>query len=53
MERIIEQQGSGQNKRRRQGEPLWWLLHGGPGTGKSHVIRLLKEELFEKHLRTI
>ena len=50
MERIIEQQGSGQNKRRRQGEPLLWLLHGGPGTGKSHVIRLLKEELFEKHL---
>ena len=20
------------------GEPLRWLLHGGPGTGKSHVI---------------
>ena len=24
------------------------MLHGGPETGKSHVIKLLKEELFEK-----
>ena len=25
------------------GEPLRWLVHGGPGTGKSHVIKLVKE----------
>ena len=25
------------------GEPLRWIIHGGPGTGKSHVLRLLKE----------
>ena len=27
------------------------LLHGGPGTGKSQVIKLLKEQLFEKELQ--
>ena len=25
------------------GEPLRWCVHGGPGTGKSHVIKLIKE----------
>ena len=25
------------------GEPLRWCVHGGPGTGKSHVINLVKE----------
>ena len=30
------------------GEPLRWLLHGGPGTGKSHVINIIKERLFKK-----
>ena len=25
------------------GEPLRWLIHGGPGTGKSHVIKQIKE----------
>ena len=25
------------------GEPLRWLFHGGPGTGKSHVIKIIKE----------
>ena len=29
------------------GEPLRWLLHGGPGTGKSHAIKVLKKGLFE------
>ena len=27
-----------------------WVLHGGPGTGKTHVIKLLRAELFEKLL---
>ena len=31
-------------------EPLRWVLHGGPGTGKSHVLRLFKQELFESVL---
>ena len=25
------------------GEPLRWIIHGGPGTGKSHVLQLLNE----------
>eukprot|EP00959_Pyramimonas_sp_CCMP1952_P414558 8686064-Pyramimonas_sp.AAC.1 len=29
------------------GEPLQWCMHGGPGTGKSHVLRILRHELFE------
>ena len=28
------------------GEPLRWSMHGGPGTGKTHVIKVIKEELF-------
>ena len=32
------------------GEPLRWLVHGGPGTGKTHVIKIIKEELFAKVL---
>ena len=30
------------------GEPLRWCMHGGPGTGKTHVIKIIKEELFGK-----
>ena len=29
------------------GEPLRWCVHGGPGTGKSHVIKIMKHELFK------
>ena len=32
-------------------EPLRWAMHGGPGTGKTHVIKIIKEELFEKVLK--
>ena len=32
------------------GEPLRWLVHGGPGTGKSHVIKQIKE-LFKDVLK--
>ena len=31
-------------------DSLRWVLHGGPGTGKSYVLKLLKEELFESVL---
>ena len=24
-------------------EPLRWAMHGGPGTGKTHVIKIIKE----------
>ena len=32
-------------------EPIRWSMHGGPGTGKTHVIKIIKEELFEKVLK--
>ena len=31
-------------------EPLRWSMHGGPGTGKTHVIKIIKKELFENIL---
>ena len=31
-------------------DPLLWCLHGLPGTGKSHVLKVLSEELFQKQL---
>jgi len=32
-------------------EPLRWVVHGGPGTGKSHVVKnVIKEELFTQVL---
>ena len=32
-------------------EPLRWAMHGGPGTGKTHVVKIIKEELFENVLK--
>ena len=31
--------------------PFRWSMHGGPGTGKSHVIKIIKSELFEQVLK--
>ena len=31
-------------------EPLRWSMHGGPGTGKTHVIKIIKVELFQQVL---
>lgn len=33
------------------GEPLRWVSHGGPGTGKTHVINVIKDRLFHKLLK--
>eukprot|EP00959_Pyramimonas_sp_CCMP1952_P003156 65355-Pyramimonas_sp.AAC.1 len=33
------------------GDPLPWRMHGGPGTGKSHVLRILRKGLFEYLLK--
>eukprot|EP00435_Cladocopium_sp_Y103_P052258 s774_g16.t1 len=38
------------NQSSSQAEPLRWVLHGGPGTGKSHTLKLLRTELFENVL---
>ena len=27
-------------------ESLRWMVHGGPGTGKSHVLKTIRDELF-------
>eukprot|EP00959_Pyramimonas_sp_CCMP1952_P338564 7090204-Pyramimonas_sp.AAC.1 len=32
-------------------EPLRWCMHGGPGTGKSHVLSVIRQELFEGLLK--
>ena len=32
-------------------QPLRWSMHGGPGTGQSHVIKMIKKEWFEYVLR--
>ena len=39
--------GVAARRSRARGEPLFWCVHGGPGTGKSKVLLLLKE-LFAK-----
>ena len=43
-DRIIEEMRAVRNNNFSSiGEPLRWSMHGGPGTGKTHVIKLLKE----------
>ena len=49
-DKVIQQSEVDSDRRRSQGEQFLWMLHGGPGTGKSHVIKILKEELFEKRM---
>ena len=40
---IAEMRAVRQNYFSSIGEPLRWSMHGGPGTGKTHAIQLLKE----------
>ena len=35
------------NEARGDDEPLRWVLHGGPGTGKSYILNLIRHGLFE------
>ena len=48
VDRILVEAGLIQKERsvRQTGDPLVWLLHGPPGTGKSHVLGFL-HQLFE------
>lgn len=32
-------------------QPLRWNMHGGPGTGKSHMVKMIKTEVFENVLK--
>ena len=43
VERVIREIEHLTGQRESPGEPLRWLVHGGPGTGKAHVINLVKE----------
>jgi hypothetical protein len=40
---IVEMRAVRQHDFSSIGEPLRWCMHGGPGIGKTHVIKLLKE----------
>ena len=43
VEQIIDDSKLLADRRRRRPQQFIRLLHGGPGTGKSHVIKILKE----------
>ena len=48
--RVVEEESTGEAENLNSGaltEPLRWALHGGPGAGKSHVLRLIRTELFD------
>ena len=30
-------------------EPLRWSMHGGPGTGKTNVIKIIKDKLIDAY----
>ena len=47
MRVIEEMKAFNRSDYRKLSEPLRWCMHGGPGTGKSHALKILKEELFE------
>ena len=52
-ERVVAEEECGEGEQLRQvgkTDPLRWALHGGPGTGKSHTLRVVREELFDQVL---
>ena len=48
VHQIIQDEHYLSDRRRTKTQQFIRLLHGGPGTGKSHVIKILKEALFEQ-----
>ena len=48
VSQIIEDSKFCADRRRKRPKQFIHMLHGGPGTGKSHVIKILKEKLFEE-----
>ena len=46
VNRMIEECAEDDTGRVRD-EPLLWILHGGPGTGKSYVVDALRKHVFE------
>jgi len=48
--RVLEEMNAEANGLQDHGEPLRWCLHGGPGTGKTHALKILREELFQNIL---
>ena len=52
-ERVLRENSTGQDAGATADagdEPMRWAVHGGPGTGKSHALRILRTELFENIL---
>ena len=48
--RVVEEMQTGEAQsgaRAGLSDAMRWVLHGGPGTGKTHAIKLLRKELFE------
>ena len=50
-DRVVEELRAEADGNAEYWEPLRWCLHGGPGTGKSHVLKVVKEELFQGILK--
>ena len=51
LDTILTQNVRGVKHRKVEQQQFLWLMHGGPGTGKSHVIKVIREELFEKQMK--
>ena len=48
---VIKELPSREGVLRADTDPLRWVVHGGPGTGKTHVVRdVIKNELFDQVL---
>ena len=49
VDRIVHEMQTGEmhsGSRHDEEDPMRWVLHGGPGTGKTHAVKLLRKELF-------
>ena len=51
VDQIIKDMTYVQDKRRTRPKQFIRLLHGGPGTGKSHVIKILRQKLLLKQTK--